>query len=372
MKNKFDYYLLNFLTVILFSFAGCSVANSNETKNTAPTFHVQTQNPDAKPTRVIPEYVTAWPKQVAVEKPDPVLGDKLVWEHWIYGEEFAKRFEGFPIEKADKELLNSPIKAVVLRLFKKNLWEGINPNFPEQYTVDIDLYFDSTIKIPLSEKFDTDSPLRKYPKGIEASFKKLVAMKQDDKKSIKEIVATIYRLKQGIYMFATPIDGRFIALGSMHYYPTIVSGLSFITFRKGQTSGVAVPLQTNGALWLSLLGDRTFDVHEYPTSVKGGSGLYKKTDKVFEPDEHSEKKGYVKLPRLFYEVALPKMALIEDLNYCISQHYAYETNPNKKPSQERNEFFQWCDDTKNKGVIFNPSDYLSNTPKHNGLVKIGF
>lgn len=28
----------------------------------------------------IPEYVKAWPKQVAVEKPDPVLGDKPYWE----------------------------------------------------------------------------------------------------------------------------------------------------------------------------------------------------------------------------------------------------------------------------------------------------
>lgn len=345
--EKLKHIVLSCFVLIAFSFIGCSAANTNETKSTSTTFHQRwvAPNPNATP---VPEYVTAWPKQVLVEKPDPILGDKLVWEYWIYGEEFTKRFEGFVLEKADKELQNSPIKAIVLRLFKKNLWEGINPNYPEQYTVDIDLYFDDAIKIPLSEKFDTDSPLRKYPKGIEASFKKLVAMKQDDKKSLKEIVETPYRLKQGIYIFVTPLDGRFEAMGSMHYYPTIVSGLSCITFRKGQTSGAVVPLQTNGALWLSLLGDRSFDVHEYPTSVKGGAGLYKKTDKTFESGEHPEEKGYVKLPRSFYEVALPKMALIKVLNVCISDKQYL----NKASKEAQEDLLKHCKEIEETGVIY--------------------
>jgi hypothetical protein len=60
--------------------------------------------------RVIPEYVRAWPKQVTVDKPDPILGDKLVWEYWIYSERFAKRFQGFALEDTDKELKDSPIQ----------------------------------------------------------------------------------------------------------------------------------------------------------------------------------------------------------------------------------------------------------------------
>lgn len=48
-----------------------------------------------------PDYVTAWPKQVPVEKPDPVLGDKPYLEIWSYSKEFGKRFKGFPIEGAD-------------------------------------------------------------------------------------------------------------------------------------------------------------------------------------------------------------------------------------------------------------------------------
>lgn len=230
--QKLHYTFLIYLGLIVFNLLGCSAANTNEIKSTSPTFHQRwiAPNPNATP---VPGYVTAWPKQVSVEKPDPVLGDKLVWEHWIYGEEFAKRFEGFALEKVDKELQNSPIKAIVLRLFKKNLWEGINPNYPEQYTVDIDVYFDDAIKIPLSERLDTNSTLRKYPKSVEASFKKLIPMKQNDKKSLEEIIPTSFALNQGIYIFVTPIDGRFTALGRMYYYPTIVSGLSCITLRTG-------------------------------------------------------------------------------------------------------------------------------------------
>lgn len=345
--QKLHYTFLICLGLIVFSLLGCSAANTNEIKSTSPTFHQRwiAPNPNATP---VPGYVTAWPKQVSVEKPDPVLGDKLVWEHWIYGEEFAKRFEGFALEKVDKELQNSPIKAIVLRLFKKNLWEGINPNYPEQYTVDIDVYFDDAIKIPLSERLDTNSTLRKYPKSVEASFKKLIPMKQNDKKSLEEIIPTSFALNQGIYIFVTPIDGRFTALGRMYYYPTIVSGLSCITLRTGQTHGSVVPLQENGALWLSLFGDRSFDVHEYPTSVKGGSGLYKKTDKTFEPGEHPEEKGYVKLPRSFYEVALPKMTLIKVLNVCISDKQYL----NKASKEAQEDLLKHCNEIEETGVIY--------------------
>ena len=99
--------------------------------------------------RIIPEYVRAWPKQVTVDKPDPILGDKLVCEYWIYSERFAKRFQGFALENADKELKDSPIQAIALRIYKKNMWMGVDSSYPEEYVTDVDLYFDDSIKIPL-------------------------------------------------------------------------------------------------------------------------------------------------------------------------------------------------------------------------------
>ncbi|WP_373001269.1 hypothetical protein [Sulfurimonas sp.] len=123
--------------------------------------------------RDIPAYVTAWPKQVPVEKPDPILGDELVWEHWIYSARFAKRFEGFALEQADSELKDSPIQAIVLRIYKKNIWLGVNDNYPEQYVTDVDLYFDDSIKIPLSNKKWKHTKSDNYPNGIEASFMEL-------------------------------------------------------------------------------------------------------------------------------------------------------------------------------------------------------
>lgn len=88
-----------------------------------------------------PDYVTAWPKQVQVEKPDPVLGDKPFWEHWVYSESFARRFKGFPADKADPELKGGGLEAMALRIFKKNFWQELNPNYPEQYACEIDVYF---------------------------------------------------------------------------------------------------------------------------------------------------------------------------------------------------------------------------------------
>ncbi len=369
--KRLKHVFFSCIVLIAFSFLGCSAANTNETKSTSPTFHQRwiAPNPNATP---VPEYVTAWPKQVSVKKLDPVLGDKLVWEHWIYGEEFARRFDGFPIEKADKELKNSPIKAIVLRLFKKNLWESVNPNYPEQYTVDIDLYFEDTIKIPLSEKERPPLKLLEYPKGISQSFKELKPFNSDDALILKEAKPRNYFYKKPINIFVTPIDGRFVVPASTGYYPQIARGLSFVSLRNGQTEGIAVPLQSKGALWLSLQGERPFDANVTSKGVPAVIGLYKKTTIIFEPGEHPEEKGYVKLPHSFYEVALPKMALIEDLNYCISQRYSYKNNTHKQPSKERDEFFQWCEDTKTKGIIFAPSDYLSTHPQYNGLQKTGF
>lgn len=345
--KRLKHVFLSCFVLITFSFIGCSAANMNEAKSTSTTFHQRwvAPNPNATP---VPEYVTAWPKQVSVEKPDPVLGDKLVWEHWIYGEEFAKRFEGFALEKADKELQNSPIKAIVLRLFKKNLWEGINPNYPEQYTVDIDLYFDDTIKIPLSEKERLPLKLLEYPKGISQSFKELKPFNSDDALILKETKPLNYFYKKPINIFVTPIDGRFIVPASTGYYPQIARGLSFVSLRNGQTEGIAVPLQPKGALWLSLQGERPFDANVTSKGVPAAAGLYKKMEITFEPGGHPEERGYVKLPHSFNEVVLPKMALIKVLNVCISDKQYL----NKASKDAQEDLLKHCKEIEETGVIY--------------------
>jgi len=76
-----------------------------------------------------------------------VLGDKPYWEHWVYGESFARRFVGttdgqrFSVEKADPEL-KGRLHALVLRIYKKNLWDFLNSDYPEQYACEIDVYFE--------------------------------------------------------------------------------------------------------------------------------------------------------------------------------------------------------------------------------------
>lgn len=345
--NHVKLIVLSCFFIVAFNLSGCT-ASKNETKNTAPTFHVQTQNPDAKPTRVIPEYVTAWPKQVAVEKPDPVLGDKLVWEHWIYGEEFAKRFEGFPLEKADKELLNSPIKAVVLRIYKTNMWIGVNPNFPEQYATDIDLYFDSNIKIPLSGKERPHTKSDAYPKGVSQSFKQLKPLSKLDEEDLKATQVT-YLLPQHPYkILVTPLDGRFTTPGT-HYYPKFLNGMSFVSLKTGVIGGVVVPLQQNGALWLSLFGKTPYYDDSDPASKRALTQSYKETNTTFEPGEHPENKGYVKLPHSFYEVALPKMALIKVLNVCIAD----KQHLNKASKEAQEDFLKHCKEMEEQGVIYN-------------------
>ena len=116
--------------------------------------------------RVIPEYATAWPKKVEVLKPDPIVGDKDVWEHWIYNEEFAKRFEGFDIDKADDELKGSPIKALHVSIFKMNDMYYFYENYPRQYVVNLDIYYDNALHIPLSNNKVKITYFDSYPDGI--------------------------------------------------------------------------------------------------------------------------------------------------------------------------------------------------------------
>lgn len=322
--------------------------------------------------RDIPEYVTAWPKQVSVEKPDPVLGDKLVWEHWIYSEKFAKRFNGFSFEQADSELKNSLIQAIVLRIYKKNLWMGVNDSYPDQYATDIDLYFDDTIQIALSEKQRKYKKSDNYPEGIEESYKSLKPIDPSDNHKLQTVKPVDFFFKQPIIIFTAPLDGRFSSLGAM-YYPKLVDGMSLLSLKSRILGGVAVPLANNGSLWLSLFGARSYKNQVITESPIAAGGLYTVTTGDFIVDEHPKVHGFIRLPKTFTEITLPKMALINDLNYCINQEHAYTNSKHKSDTQKSYDaLMEWCDNTKKQGKIFEPRDYLFQRLKREGLFEIGF
>lgn len=322
--------------------------------------------------RDIPAYVTAWPKQVAVEKPDPILGDKLVWEHWIYSERFAKRFKGFSLEQSDQELKDSPIQAIVVRIYKKNLWMGVNDSYPEQYATDVDLYFDDTIQIPVSEKQWIHTKSDNYPEGIEASYKSLQAVDSNDKQMLQAAKPVDFFLKQPILIFAAPLDGRFSSLG-VRYYPKLVDGITFLSLKSRILGGVAVPLAKDGSLWLSLFGMRSYKNQVITDSPIAAIGSYNEIKGNFIVEEHPKTHGFVRLPKMVTEMALPKMALINDLNYCINEEHVHAKSKHKSETQKSyDELMQWCSDAKKDGKIFEPRDYLFQRPKRDGLFEIGF
>ena len=323
--------------------------------------------------RIIPEYVTAWPKQVQVDKPDPVLGDKLVWEQWIYSERFAKRFKGFSPDQVDPELKTSPIQAIALRIYKKNLWMGVNDGYPEQYATDIDLYFDDTIKIPLSEKQWIHTKSDNYPKGIAESYKSLQLVDHNDRLALQAAKPVDFFLKQPILIFAAPLDGRFSSLGA-RYYSNLVDGMSLLSLKSRILGGVAVPLAKDGSLWLSLFGARSYKNQVITESSIAAGGLYNETHGAFIAEENPKVHGFVYLPKTFTAIALPKMALIHDLNRCISAKYSYEhpSVRNEKITKAYNELNQWCEDAERNGQIFDPSSYLFQEPRKDGLSNIGF
>lgn len=321
--------------------------------------------------RDIPAYVTAWPKQVSVEKPDPVLGDKLVWEHWIYSEKFAKRFDGFIIEQADPELQDSPIQAIVLRIYKYNFWKIVNKNYPLQYTCNIDIYFDDSIKIPIINRAKRFADWMNYPKGIYASYKQIEPKSDDDKNMISLATPIDSIIKNPAIFSDRPLDGRFARLGVRDYIPTLVNGISVISIQAGVENSIIGPKSSTGIFWLSL-----FSKLPYSGELSHASkGSYKDMNNItFDSGNHPEEHGFIRLPEAFYNVALQKMTLIKDLNYCIVMKHAHE-NPvatSEKSTQAYNELSKWCEDAAKNGIIFNPSDYLFQRPKRDGLFETGF
>lgn len=277
-----------------------------------------------------PNYVTAWPKQVQVEKPDPVLGDKPFWEHWVYSESFAKRFKGFPADKADPELKGGGLEAMALRIFKKNFWQELNPNYPEQYACEIDVYFDRMVSLPLSESGKPKKVFPAYPRGIAASYLQLEPYGEEDKVAIRASQPVRFSLKTQPLIFAVPLDGRFAQFGVREYRPSLITGMSVITLLSGFECAVTAPLQKGGGHWLSLLGERPWDKTE-GGPPKAVYGQYNRSiNLAFDPSADSGSEGYLRVPEAFNKAALPKAALVKVMNWCIHKRHAH-ASPVGKP-----------------------------------------
>lgn len=268
-----------------------------------------------------PDYVTAWPKQVQVEKPDPVLGNKPFWEHWVYSEAFAKRFKGFPIEKADPEMTGG-IKAIVLRIFMRNVWQELNPDYPEQYDCEIDVYFDNKLSLPPTKSKVPYKPRPGYPNGISASYQRLAPYEEDDQAAIRDSQPVRAYMKKQPVIFAEPFDGRFAQFGVWEYRQSLAPGLSVISLLSGLGPygvgcSVTAPLQEGGVHWLSLLGERPWDKREGapPKAIHGTYDPRKSFS--FDSGPDPESKGFFRVPEAFNKAALPKAALIKVLNWCI-------------------------------------------------------
>lgn len=304
-----------------------------------------------------PDYVTAWPRQVTLEKPDPVLGDKVFSEHWVYGEAFARRFEGFPVENADPEL-KGKLKAMVLRIFMKNFWQRLNPSYPEQYACELDLYFDSTLSLPPTKSSVPYKRWPDYPRGITASYRRLVPLSAEEKRGIGASQPVSSYLNQQPVIFAVPLDGRFSALGVREYLPDLLPGLSVITLMAGYECTVAAPRLEGGSHWLSLLGERPWD-QTVSISPKAAHGVHNpRITAPFDPGSDPESMGYFRVPEAINKEALPKATLIKVLNWCIVKKH-YHTNPVGKPmpAESWQPIADRCEAAENRGEIFPDPQY---------------
>lgn len=328
-----------------------------------------------------PDYVTAWPRQVPVEQPDPVLGDKPYWEHWVYSESFARRFAGttdgkrFSVESADPEL-KGKLHALVLRIYKKNLWAGVNPGYPEQYACEIDVYFDDRIELPLQDQ--RRAPPRSKPGPI-PSYERLIAVNETDREAVPQSKPIEYILLRTPVLFAMPPDGRLHYQGNVGHRQPLVPGLAFLRLVVGFGSGgcaVAAPAHPQGADWLSLKGLHPYqpkDLDEKRPLNIPIQGIYdrKYEGLVFDPGPDPESQGLFRIPRAFHDVALQKAALVKVMNWCISQRHAH-ANPHPRSNMTQDVWQRMeyrCEQAERYGRILPDPRYY---PNADGLMDTGY
>jgi hypothetical protein len=322
-----------------------------------------------------PAYVTAWPRQVEVLQPDPVLGDKPYFEHWVYSRAFAERFRGttdgqtFTPEQADPELEGRKLYALVLRIYKINLWRTFDPDYPEQYSCEIEVYFDSSIKLPESPKRMED-PKRGLRPNERPGPHLLIAVDARDAEAIRRSQASPFYSAQWPVLFVTPPDGRLVRLGRHDYHPELARGLAFVRLIAAGTFSrycqVAVPLHPQGEEWLSLKG-----IHPYVQSKNFGDYHPRFETLSFDPGPDPESRGLFRIPRTFHAVALEKAALVKVMNWCIWARHAHAyPHPRSNMTEEvwkRMEFR--CEQAERHGRILPDPRYY---PHADRLMETGY
>jgi hypothetical protein len=316
-----------------------------------------------------PDYVTSWPKKVDIAHPDPVLGNKLFWEYWTFSKDFASKFEGFNKKDADVDL-NSNVKAIVLRIYKNNLWAHIKADYPKQYTCELDVYFDSSLDIPLIERKRKYKPVP-YPDNIPISINRVKLRKSV---SLENLITKSQIASISPKMFSMPVDGRYASFGIKRYFRNITPDISMIVLAQGIPGcQITAPLKTKGSHWLSLLGKLPFDNKK---SHGGPPAIAQSYDSKYEKNRIDKSilnftNGYFQLTNKFYQTALPKLTLTKVLNKCI---YKEKVGKKSKKFIEKNketldEIRLRCDAIRESGIISDPFLYNS---REQGLNEHGY
>jgi len=312
-----------------------------------PLSGAQAQLPSSAVPRPVEAYKRAWPSQVPVLKPDPVLGETKVWETWVYDKGFAGRFEGFDPQNANPEL--SPgVHAIVFRTYKRKIFDQV----PDMFVCEYSIYFDSRVRIPLSERDDRHT----YPPGISHSFRQLRPARVEDAKALAEAKPIGKAAKSKPLIFADgKLDGRY-ANFALDYFPDLVPGMSMAALRGGDfTCKVIGPKRPESHHWIWLFG-------ELPFNKEGGPFVHAYSDKFMQwtmngtfdpgPLEQTLANGHVRVPEAFYEAVLPKVTLIKAVNECITYRNGYEVGRVRDIGGSRARHMKACEDVEREGTIY--------------------
>jgi len=318
-----------------------------------------------------PDYVTAWPKKVKVETPDPVLGDKPYWEYWSYSKVFAKKFKGFDINKINLEI-NNDVYSIVLRIYKKNLWKRLNPDYPKQYACEFDIYFNSDFEIPTKVR-NKKLYLQPYPKKITSSINRLVLI-NGTKLEVKESKTSTHYTLVSPNVFSSPIDGRYASFGIKLYYPNFIPGISMVTLGQGVSNcKLIAPLKKEGSHWISLFANLPFKKVNFAGGPSAIYSNYRHEIKniKFSSSSNNIENGYFKIPNNLYLASLPKVTLAKVLNSCIYKEKVgnHSSKNREKDSAMWKEISERCSNIRKFGLISNP--YLK-LPRENGLSELGY
>lgn len=306
----------------------------------------------------LPDYVTAWPSQVQVDKPDPVTGDRSFWELVIHDEAFARRFKGFEVANANRELTPG-MQALVFRVYKDVIYK----DRPPLYRCEYETYFDADLRLPVGNppKFEPTKTIdRAYPSNVSPLFRRLEALDAGEQKTLANArPAELAPTNFGIYADGK-LDGRFQTY-NVRYFPAALPRLSIAVFGGGFNCSAIAPKPAEAHYWLSILGRRPYQQGWLATAPAGIT--YDSTlTRSFEPGRDPAADGYYRIPEIFFRRALDKVTLAKALNICIMNEDLYSSG-RALGTELREETFRACNEMRNSGVIYNVLGRCRTTPR---------